>query len=117
MGSLGNKAIMTKNIRFYMERDRRTRADVCKALDVAYTTFTDWVNGNAYPRIDKIEAMAHYFGVTKADLVEEKPLTVSDEGLSEVTSIFERLSPDNRAKLLELSRLFLDAQNKSEGKK
>ena len=37
-----------------------------------YTTFTDWVKGNAYPRIDKIELMADYFGISKSDLVEEK---------------------------------------------
>ena len=47
----------------------------------------------------------------------EKPPIVTDEGQHEVTSIFRQLSPDNRAKLLELSRLYLDAQNKSEGKK
>mgnify|MGYP000250745067 len=34
-------------------------------------TFSDWVNAKTYPRIDKIELMANYFGVTKADLVED----------------------------------------------
>lgn len=48
---------------------------MCNALGVKYTTFTDWVKGNAYPRIDKIELMANYFGITKADLVEEKSTT------------------------------------------
>ena len=33
--------------------------------------FTDWVKGNSYPRIDKIELMANYFGISKADLVED----------------------------------------------
>ena len=44
---------------------------MCDALGVKYTTFTDWINANAYPRIDKIEMMANYFHITKADLVEE----------------------------------------------
>lgn len=44
---------------------------MCDALGVKYTTFTDWVNGNAYPRIDKIEMMANFFHISKADLVEE----------------------------------------------
>lgn len=39
------------------------------ALGVKYTTFTDWVKGNSYPRIDKIELMENYFGISKADLV------------------------------------------------
>lgn len=80
MSNLGNKRIMAQNILFYMARDKKTRSDMCAALNVPYTTFTDWVKGNAYPRIDKIEAMANYFGITKADLVEEKPTPVSESG-------------------------------------
>ena len=34
-------------------------------------TFSDWVNAKTYPRIDKIELMANYFGISKADLVED----------------------------------------------
>ena len=71
MSNLGNKQIMAKNILFYMDKYNKTRNDMCEALSVKYTTFTDWVKGNSYPRIDKIELMANYFGISKADLVEE----------------------------------------------
>ena len=71
MNSLGNKKIMAKNISYYMEKHNKTRNEMCEALGVKYTTFTDWVKGNSYPRIDKIELMANYFGISKADLVEE----------------------------------------------
>lgn len=71
MGNLGNKEIMAKNIQYYMDKYGKSRQDMCDALGVKYTTFTDWVKGNSYPRIDKIELMANYFGITKADLVEE----------------------------------------------
>nr|DAV36153.1 MAG TPA: Repressor protein CI [Caudoviricetes sp.] len=83
MGNLGNKEIMAKNIRHYMEKYNKTRQDMCDALGVKYTTFTDWVKGNSYPRIDKIELMANYFGISKADLVEDRSddssLTARDE--------------------------------------
>lgn len=69
--NLGNKETMAKNIRYYMNLYGKSRQEMCTALGVKYTTFTDWVNGNAYPRIDKIELMANYFNITKADLVEE----------------------------------------------
>lgn len=72
MGNLGNKEIMAKNIRHYMEKYNKTRQEMCDALGVKYTTFTDWVKGNSYPRIDKIELMANYFGISKADLVEDR---------------------------------------------
>ncbi|WP_235720329.1 LexA family transcriptional regulator [Liquorilactobacillus mali] len=42
-------------------------------LNVKYTTLTDWINGNAYPRIGSIEKMADYFNVEKSDLIERKP--------------------------------------------
>ena len=83
MGNLGNKEIMAKNIRHYMEKYNKTRQEMCDALGVKYTTFTDWVKGNSYPRIDKIELMANYFGISKADLVEDRSddssLTARDE--------------------------------------
>lgn len=71
MSDLGNKETMAKNIQYYMDKYEKTRQDMCDALGVKYTTFTDWVKGNSYPRIDKIELMANYFGISKADLVEE----------------------------------------------
>lgn len=78
MSNLGNKEIMARNIRFYMDKYQKSRNDMCEALGVKYTTFTDWVKGNSYPRIDKIELMANYFGITKADLVEEHVDTPSN---------------------------------------
>ena len=69
--TLGNKGTMAKNILYYMDITGKTRQDMCDALGVKYTTFTDWVKGNTYPRIDKIELMANYFGISKAELVEE----------------------------------------------
>ena len=71
MNSLGNKAIMAKNIQRYMNSKGVSRNEICDALGIKYTTFTDWVKGNTYPRIDKIELMANYFGISKSDLVEE----------------------------------------------
>lgn len=69
---LGNKEIMAKNIQYYMNLYGKSRNDMCEALGVKYTTFTDWVNGNTYPRIDSIELMANYFGIEKSDLVEAR---------------------------------------------
>ena len=47
------------------------RNKICADLGLKYTTFTDWVKGNTYPRIDKIELLANYFGVPKSELVEK----------------------------------------------
>lgn len=71
MSNLGNKEIMAKNIRRYMDAAGVKQKDVCDTLKIPMPTFSDWINAKTYPRIDKIEMMANYFGISKADLVEE----------------------------------------------
>ena len=93
MGGLGNKEIMAKNIKRLMELRGKDRNDVCKDLGFKYTTFTDWINAKTYPRIDKIEMMANYFGVSKADLVEEpveaEPYYINDDARELAPFLFE----------------------------
>lgn len=72
MSDLGNKGIMAKNIRYYMDKSNVTQTDICNTLGFKMSTFSDWIHARTYPRIDKIELMANYFGISKSDLVEEK---------------------------------------------
>lgn len=72
MSDLGNKEIFAKNLNYYMNINQKNRSDVCRDLDIPYSTFTDWCNANIYPRIDKIELLANYFDIKKSDLVENK---------------------------------------------
>lgn len=75
MSDLGNKEIFAKNLKYYMELNNKDRNDICKDLQFPYTTFAEWYNGNIYPRIDKIELIANYFGIKKSDLIERKDRT------------------------------------------
>ena len=70
MSELGNKKIMANNIRRYMEMKGISRKEFCQRLGFKYSTVTDWLNAEKYPRIDKIELMANFFNISKADLVE-----------------------------------------------
>lgn len=72
-----NKEIMARNIQYYMEKKNVTATEVCSELGVKQNTFSDWVNAKTYPRIDAIEKMARYFGISKAFLVEDiKPIDI-----------------------------------------
>ena len=66
-----NKGILAKNLRKYIQLSGKNRHEICQALGFNYSTFTDWVVGRKYPRIDKIEKLADYFGIQKSDLIEE----------------------------------------------
>lgn len=70
--ALGNKEVMAKNIKRFMEEKNVNQTEMCQDLGFKFMTLSDWLHAKTYPRIDKIEMMAKYFGVTKADLVEEK---------------------------------------------
>ena len=81
MSDIGNISIFVKNLRYYMNLNNKTRSDICNDLNLAYTTFADWYNGKIYPRIDKIELLANYFGVKKSDLIEEKNKLISNSAI------------------------------------
>lgn len=96
MSALGNKEIMARNIKRYMDKMGISRKDFCERLGFAYSTVTDWLNAEKYPRIDKIEMMANFFGVSKADLVEPPasapapPAPQKSDGLPELNARDER---------------------------
>lgn len=73
MTNLGNKGIMAKNLTHYVARSGKTQKEIAAVVGVAPSTFNDWLKAKKYPRIDKIEILAEYFGILKSDLIEEKP--------------------------------------------
>jgi transcriptional regulator with XRE-family HTH domain len=69
---MDNKNIFARNLQMYMDSNGKSRKEVSEALGVSYYTFTDWVTGKKYPRMDKVEKLALYFGVKKSDLIEDR---------------------------------------------
>lgn len=78
---LGNKKVMGDNIQYYMDINKIERREFAKALGVPYSSLTDWINGNTYPRIDKIQRMADYFHIEKSDLVEPRNSSKKTESI------------------------------------
>ena len=72
MSALGNKEVFAKNLVMYLERSGRSQREMAEIVGVSSSTFNDWTKGRKYPRIDKIEFMANYFGIKKSDLIEEQ---------------------------------------------
>ncbi|MGM9881608.1 MAG: helix-turn-helix domain-containing protein [Bacilli bacterium] len=72
MSDLGNKEIFANNLKYYLKLYDIDRNKVCDSLSIPYSTFADWINAKKYPRIDKIEILANYFGIEKSDLIEDK---------------------------------------------
>lgn len=82
-----------------------TQTEICNTLGIKMPTFSDWVNAKTYPRIDKIELMANYFGISKADLVEEhSSLTPRD------TRDIEKILDQTREQLMSQEGLMFDGK-------
>lgn len=82
MSNLGNKKTMSENLSYYVEMSGKTQKEISEIVGVAYSTFNDWMNGKKYPRIDKIEIMANYFGILKSDLIEDKRMKEQPEEMA-----------------------------------
>ncbi|MDD7566653.1 LexA family transcriptional regulator [Streptococcus suis] len=112
--SLGNKEVMSNNLKYYMDKKGVDRNQLCSDLDLKYMTVSDWINAKTYPRIDKIELLANYFGINKSDLIEEKstipsttPQTVSDD----VLRLDRDLHSNNHKSWIRYGNTLLDKQN------
>ena len=78
MSNLGNKEILAKNLAYYLERSGKDQKEMAEIVGVAPSTFNEWMKAKKYPRMDKIEMLANYFGILKSDLIEE----VKEDGYS-----------------------------------
>lgn len=109
MTALGNKEIFSKNLKHYIELSGKDRKELAEIWGFPYSTVSEWINGKKYPRIDRIEIMADYFGILKSDLIEEKTdaekeKPLETEGLTEshikLIEIAKTLSEEDAALLL-----------------
>lgn len=65
------KTIFSKNLLKWMSVKNKTQSDICMDLGFTASTVSDWVNAKKYPRVDKMQALADYFGIYLSDLRDE----------------------------------------------
>lgn len=66
------KDIMSKNLKYYIERSGKNQTDIARELGIPEMTMSNWVKAKTYPRADKIQLLADYFGIYRSDLTEER---------------------------------------------
>ena len=67
-----SKDVFAKNLKYYMEKSGKNQKEMAALVGVSAPTFNEWLKGKKFPRIDKIEKLAQYFGILKSDLIEDK---------------------------------------------
>lgn len=117
MTVLGNKEIFAKNLKRYIELSGKDRRDLADTWGFKYSTVSEWLNAKKYPRIDKIQIMADYFGIAMSDLIEEKTIEnspvemaerhvemIMDEDLNEIFDDFKSLDAEKKKIIKDLVR-------------
>ena len=112
---MDNRNIFAENLKRHMDRSGKSRYDVCNALGFSYYTFSSWVNGKKYPRMDKVEMLAEYFGIKKSDLIERNSIEdnpvemaelhveiLQDEDLMEMLPDFWKLDSKQKRAVIDL---------------
>ena len=111
---MDNKNIFATNLKRHMALKEKTRNDLANDLGISYYTVTDWVKGKKYPRMDKVEMLADYFGILKSDLIEDKTKKITTEDLTDgekaLLDLFRLLPTDKQQIAVEMIRAALQVK-------
>lgn len=66
------RIIFSKNLNYFLELNNKSQKEVADALGIGLSTFNSWCTGTKLPRMDKVQLLADYFGVSKSDLIDDK---------------------------------------------
>ena len=102
--------VFSKNLLKYVKNSGQKQRVIAKAVGVSAGTFCDWVKGRAYPRMEKIQKIANYFGIKKSDLVEDKTEkdTEHERQLERLYDLFNRVPEEKREFVLSLIQAAID---------
>ena len=97
------REIFSKNLRYYLEVNEKSQADLRRYMGVSSATASDWCNARKIPRTDKIQAICTWLGVELEDLLTEKdkrerPLSDDEKHL---LASFRSLNPTGKAEALK----------------
>lgn len=109
---LGNKEIFARNLKRHLEVSKKSQKEVAAYVGVSTGTFCDWVKGRIYPRMDKVQLLAEYFGISKSDLVENVNVakeTISDKQ-QKVLDLFHKIPDDKKDFAIKMLETIADNQ-------
>lgn len=95
--AIDNYKIFSANLTYYMTINNIKRPQLANDLNINYYTICDWVNGRKYPRQDKLDKLAAYFGISKSDLIEQH----KNDGSAHLLNVYRSLNETGQQKLID----------------
>ena len=65
------RKIFVKKLKEQMALNNKTQTDLSNDLSLPFTTISNWYRGVRYPRPDKMQMLADYFGIRMEDLISD----------------------------------------------
>ena len=116
------KKIFAGNLTRFLETQNITQIELAKRMNVAASTVSSWCSGEKMPRMDKVEWMASFFGVSVTDLMNpynQKP-AASRDILEEIDIAFygefKELSEDDKQTVRDMVTLMRERRAKRQEK-
>ena len=101
-----DKRIFAENLLRLMRQNRERQVDLARLLGVSKSTVSSYCSANQMPRMDKIETLAHHFGVSRAELIGMEPAEEEPQRapLPQVQIIYDSLNELGQAEYLRYGR-------------
>lgn len=113
------KLKFAQNLKKIMQKRNKTQSDLVKDLSFRQATVSDWLNGKKYPRMDKVEKLANYLGVSINELlmqsVPEPPvpaIQLTDQEKSMIKK-YRQLNADGKSRVDYVLNMEFDLVNNS----
>lgn len=106
-------AVFARNLNHQLDMRDMTQIELCERLNLRRATVSSWCAGTKFPRIDKIELLADFFGITPAELIGQEPPAITDDViklpiLGEVAAGYDHLAIEEwEGDSLEIPRSYL----------
>lgn len=62
--------IVSKNLKRLAYYAQKTQVEIARDLGINKATLGAWMNGTRIPKMDKVDMLADYFGVTRNEIME-----------------------------------------------
>ena len=108
------RKIFSKNLSFLIRASGKSQKEIADELELSKSAISNWIHLTSFPQYSTITKLADYFGVTTADLVNQRdnitddPIfaarLVSDPELMEIMSYISVLPPKIRQSFLTLAK-------------
>ena len=86
------RLVFAKNLKALLQQNDTTQQDLVTRFGITASTVSDWCTGKKYPRVDKIQLLADYFGVSRSRLTEEQQPVSTAYGPTRRIPILGRVS-------------------------